>query len=356
MKTTSKPFAIKMVFSVSFLFVILFLSQTALAGNIIAGFVFDKQRNPLPDIDVELLDEYYRLVPNGRQKTDGAGRYQFQNLNDGNYTVRVFAFRYDLEDQSQYVEVKSVSALTSGAAQQSGGGSTSGSSYNPVDFYLLPKKGGLRDSELGVVFAQEIPKEAETAYKQAVEDFSKKRDQAGFDNLKKALGTFPTYYQALHRFGTELFMRKQYLEAAQAFMEAVKVNPKSATSFYYLGFAFFNLGEKYHKASNTSLNQALLLAPASPQVLYLIGRVERSLDKFVEAEKHLLQAKKLAATKVPEIHWELALLYGNNLKKYKEAADELELYIKAAKLENADEAKTKKLIADFREKAKTASN
>ena len=352
MKTTSKPFALKMVFSVSFLFVILFLSQTAFGANIIAGFVFDKQRVPVPDIDVELLDEYYRVVPSGRTRTDGVGRYQFQGMNEGNYTVRVLAFRYDLEDQSQYIEVKSVSALTAGSAQQ-GGGSTAGSSYNTVDFYLLPKKGGLRDSELGVVFAQEVPKAAETAYKLAVEDFSKKRDESGFNNLKLALQNFPTYYKALHRFGQELFMRKQYLESAQAFMEAVKINPKSATSFYYLGFSFFNLGEKYNKAANTSLNQALTLAPASPQVLYLIGKVERAMDKLVESEKHLLQAKKLAATKVPEIHWELALLYGNDLKKYKEAADELELYLKAANLEKADEATTKKLIADFREKAKT---
>jgi len=287
MTTTNKPFAIKMVFSGSFLFLILFLSQSAFGANIIAGAVFDKQRIPVPDIDVELLDEYYRIVPNGRTKTDGAGRYQFQGMNDGNYTVRVLAFRYDLEDQSQYIEVKSVSAMTSGGAAQTGA-STSGSSYNTVDFYLLPKKGGLRDSELGVVFAQDVPKEAETAYKLAVQDFSKKRHEEGFDNLKKALGVFPTYYQALHRFGLELFMRKQYLESAQVFMEAVKVNPKSATSFYYLGFAFHNLGEKYNKAAVTSLNQALVLAPASPQVLYLIGKVERATGKLVESEKHLL--------------------------------------------------------------------
>lgn len=348
MKTTSKPFALKMVFSVSFLFLSLFLASNILASNI-QGIVYDKQRNTLPDIDVELLNDYYQSIK--RTRTDGSGRYQFDGLNDGRFTVKVLAFRYDLEDQEIPLEI-----FTQGIQSSPNGSQvTQGNGTFVQDFYLLPKKGGLRDSELGVVFVQEVPKAAETAFKLAVEDFSKKRDEAGFNNLKLALQNFPTYYNALHRFGLELFLRKQYLESAQAFMESVKVNPKSATSFYYLGFSFFNLGEKYYKAANTSLNQALILAPASPQVLLLLGKVERATDKFVESEKHLLQAKKVSNAKIPEIHWELALLYGNNLKKYKEAADELEIYLKAANLEKADEATTKKLIADFREKAKTQS-
>lgn len=351
MKPASAPFVFKMVFGISFLFIFLVLSQSTFAANTISGFVFDKQRNPLPDIDLELLDEYYRLLPNGRTKTDGVGRYQFTGLNDGNYTVRVFAFRYDFEDQSQYVEIKSISAVPI----ISGGGPGTGSSYVPLDFYLMPKKGSLRDMELSVVFAQDIPKPAEAAYKAAMEDFSKKRDEEAFNNLKKSIEIFPKYYSALYRFGLELFKRKQYLESAHAFMEAVKINPKSAASYYYLGFALFNLGDKYHKSANTSLNEALVLAPASQQVLWMLGKVERSLGKFPEAEKHLLQAKKLAANKVPDIHWELALLYGNDLKKYKEAADELELYMKAGKLNDKDEATTKRLIADFREKAKAGN-
>ena len=348
MKTTSKPFALKMVFSVSFLFLSLFLASNILASNI-QGIVYDKQRNALADIDIELLNDYYQAIK--RTRSDGSGRYQFDGLNDGRYTVKALAFRYDLEDQEIPVEINTQGITVSGTSSTL----SQGNGTFIQDFYLLPKKGGLRDSELGVVFAQEIPKAAETAYKTAIEDFSKKRDEAGFNNLKLALQNFPTYYNALHRFGLELFLRKQYLEAAQAFMEAVKVNPKSATSFYYLGFSFFNLGEKYHKAATTSLNQALILAPASPQVLYLLGKVERASGKFVEAEKHLLQAKKVSATKVPEIHKELAQLYANDLKKFSEAADELELYLKASKLSDEDEKKTKTLIAELRAKAKTQS-
>jgi hypothetical protein len=332
---------IRHVFGPLFLFLFLFLAHNALGASTIAGTIYDKQRNPLPDIEVELLDDLYRVRPGGRTRTDGAGKYQFDGLVNGRYTVRVFAFRYDLEDQEIPVEI-----ATQGA-------NAAGSAYILQDFYLLPKRGGLRDTELTSGFQQDVPKEAKTAYEKAVEGFTKKRDEEAFTNLKKAIELYPTYYTALQRFGMELYTRKQYLEAAQVFMEAIKVNEKSATSFYYLGAALSNLGKDYQKAAMNALNKAYALAPASPQVLFMMGKLERGAGKFAEAEAHLLAAKKQSKSPVPDIHKELAQLYANDLKKFKEAADELELYMKAAKLDGDEGKKTKKTIADLREKAKT---
>ena len=343
MKPARKPFAVKMAFSFSFLFLILIFSQSSYASTI-TGFVFDKQRNPVMDVDVELLDDLYRMMPNGRQKTDAMGRYQFNNLPNGFYTIRVLPFRHDLEDQQQTTEIQTMTVRGQG----------SGNAYITMDFYLLPKKGGLRDAELSVVFAQNVPKEAEAAFKQAGEDFSKKRDEQAFNNLIKALQIMPTYYQALYRYGVELFNRRQFKESASVFMEAVKVNEKSASSFYYLGASLNGLGKDYNKAAVKSLNVAYTLAPASIQVLYKLGKVERELGDFANAEKHLLQAKKLAPQKDADLHMELAMLYANDLKKFREAADELELYLKSSKAKDGEEEKKiKKLIADLREKAKT---
>ena len=88
-------------------------------------------------------------------------------------------------------------------------------------------------------------------------------------------------------------------------------------------------------------------------MLFVLGRVERIEAKYGDAEKHLLQAKKLAKQPIPEIHKELALLYADNLKKYGFAADELEAYLKASKLEGTAAADTRKVIAGLREKAKS---
>lgn len=342
MKPSNTPFVIRMVIGVSFLFVS-FLAQGVFATSTLTGRVYDRQRNPLPDIEVELLDDLYRTVtPGGRTRTDGSGRYQFSGLKNGNFTIKVYAFRYDFEDQAVSYEINT---------QNIRGGE--GSGYFTQDFYLSAKKGGIRDTETGVVFAQDIPAEAKAAYERALEDLVKQRQDEGLASLRKALVLFPDYFLALHRYGIELFNLKQYSESYQVFMKAVAVNPRSATSFYYLGYAFYYLGKDYHKAARTALNEAHTLAPASIQVLWLLGKVERSLGNFADAEKHLLTAKKLSPSRIPEIHKELAQLYANDLKKFEEAAIELEHYLKASKLSDVDEKKTRQIIADLRAKAKT---
>jgi tetratricopeptide (TPR) repeat protein len=331
---------IRVVPAIVFFLLIFCAARGAEAANVISGIIYDKQGNTLNAVDVELQDEYYRLLQ--RARTDSIGRYQFSGLNNGNYTVKALPFQYDMQDQSQYIEIQAISARQGDP----------GSMYVTQDFYLQPKKGGLKDAELSVIFAQEVPKEAKNAYEKALNSFSRKRDEEAFGELKSAIKIFPTYYNALYRFGLELFLRKQYEESFQVFMKVIEVNPRSATSFFYMGSAFYNLGKEYNKAALTSLKQALILAPASPQVLWMLGRAERRAGRFTEAEKHLLQAKKASSAKTPEILKELSELYANDLKKYKEAADELELYLKASKLKNEEEEKTKNVISNLREKAR----
>lgn len=322
------------VFCVGFSF-----SVNAFGASTISGFIYDKQRNPLPEIDVELLNDYYQSVR--RTRTDGTGRYQFDGLSDGRYTVRVYAFRYDLMDQEQAQEI---------VTQNVRGGE--GTGYFPLDFYLLPRKGGLADSEVAVVFFQEVPEAARKTYEKALKHFEAKRTNEGITTLYESIQLFPTYYMALHRLGRELYFRKLYAEAWPFLMEAAKVNDKSAYSLYYLGNCFYFLGKEYNKPAITALNQAYVLAPSSPQVLYALGRAERAGGKYEEAEKHLLQAKKVSKEGVPDIHRELAQLYADDLKKYNEAANELELYLKASKKSESESVKTRKVIASLREKAK----
>ena len=304
--------------------------------------MYDPQRTPLHDVDVELLDDLYRQVD--RTRTDGTGRYHFLNLVDGNYTIRVLPFRYDYVDQSQYVEIKTISIRGSGT----------GNAYETRDFHLQPKKGSLADTEIGVVFAQEVPKEAEKVFQQAVKDSAKNKPVEAIAGLRSAINIFPKYYIALQQLGRILIKKGEYSEAAPLLIRAIEVNPKSPTTLYYLGFALHKLN--YNKAAITALNQAHTLAPASIEVLLTLGTAERSEGKFEDAEKHLLKAKKLTKSSIPDIHWELAQLYGLNLKKYKEASDELEQYLKAGKFEPDHIKKIKKLISDFQEKAKTQSN
>jgi tetratricopeptide (TPR) repeat protein len=337
--TLEKFKANKILLKFIFILGIVVCSQNVF-GSSITGIVYDNQRNPVSDIDIELLDDFYRAI--NRTRTDTSGRYEFGGLKDGRYSVRVLAFRFDFIDETAAVEI---STITSGVAGQIG------NAIIPQDFYLQPKKGSLLEAELGVVFAQAIPKEAERIYANALKSLSQKKTDEGILQLRESIKLFPTYYLALHRLGRELFFKGDYGESAQMSLRATEVNPKSGTSFYYLGNALSKLN--YNKAAIVALNQALIIAPSSVQVLYVLGKAENAEGKYANAEKYFLEAKKLSKTPVPDIHWELAQLYGNGFKKYKEAADELELYLKAGKFDDNHMKTIRKIINNLREKAKT---
>ncbi len=329
-----------------FLPVVLILGPQTIAASNITGIVYDNRKNPLADVDIELLDDLSRVQ--SRTKTDGSGRYEFRGLSDGRFILRVLPFRFDYEQQEQSVELASVSAASTGARSQ---GAASASSATTIqDFYLLPKKGSVGEVEASLLFAQEIPKEARSSYDKAIDDFANKRTAAGITNLKQAIERFPDYFLALQRLGREYVLSGNFAEAVPLLAKAADVNQKSPLTFYSLGYALQKLG--YHKAAVVALKQAAFLSPSSASIFFSLGTSERLEGQFTEAESHLLKARKLSQGKIPDIHWQLALLYGENLKRYAEAADELEQFLKE-KPAARDALKIKQLIQKFREMAKT---
>jgi tetratricopeptide (TPR) repeat protein len=328
----------------AFRLVILFVlvcsaASIAYSSSTVSGAVFDNNRNPVDSVDVELLNENYSLLL--KTRTNGVGRYEFNNLPDGRYYIRVLPFRYNLEDQTQEVVITTLSLVGNGV------------SFQTLDFILRRRKGdNLTNTTTAVVFAQEVPQEAELLYKEGVEAFDDGNKAKGTERLVAAINLFPTYFAAQQRLGTELLTVGQYLEAAKLFIRAAEINPKSTATFYNLGIAFNNAGAEYNKAALVALKKAGELAPASYQVELQIGRIQRQEGEFGKAEEHLLNAKKLTDKDVPEIHIELAQLYANDLKQFGKAANELELYLKASK--KKDE-KIKKQIEDLRKKAKRSS-
>jgi len=318
--------------------IVFFLYCTTVSASQIGGFVYDDQRNPVVDVDVELLNENYAL--RGKVRTNGVGRYQFTNLADGRYYIRVLPFRYNLEDSTQEVILDSFSVIDSGNTSKE------------LDFYLTRKKGGLGDTLTGVVFAEDVPKAAEDKYKEALKDLKDNKPSEGMKKLLETVQKYPNYYAAAQRLGMEFLKTKQNENAAQMFILAARINPKSSSAFYWMGFSLSQLGDDYNKAALKALEKARDLAPNSYEVALLEGKLQRKEGDYLGAEKSLLAAKKLADSRIPEIHKELSQLYANDLKQYGKAADELELYLKAS---NQKDDNVKKLIDDLRAKAKSST-
>ena len=152
---------------------------------------------------------------------------------------------------------------------------------------------------------------------------------------------------ALTKLGLLYIGEQKFEKAIDVLTQAIKVNERSFTGWYGLGYSAYSLNKP--EAAIIAAQHALELEKNSVNALFILGLSQRQLKKYEAAEKSLIQAKKLDKGKTSEINWNLALLYAHNLKRYTDAANELETYLK-----NDPEAPNKeavrKLIKQFREK------
>jgi tetratricopeptide (TPR) repeat protein len=306
----------------------------------ISGMVFDERRSPVRQIPVELLNDLNSVIQ--RTKTDGSGRYVFRGISSGRYIIRVLPLGTNLEEQSQEVEIAGIGANGQPIADNL-----------QVDIRLRVRRSPLDSAQAtGVIFVQDVPAEAQRSYDAALLDLESNRVDVGKAELEAAIKIFPKYYLALVRLAYFYIDQKKLDDAVDVLARAVDVNERSFAGWYGLGFSAY-LMDKLEPAV-VALQNALAIDKNSINAHFILGLTQRRLKKYDEAERSLLQAKKLDNGKTGDVYWNLALLYANNLKRYKDAADELETYLKIEP-DAPNKASVQKLIKRLREKAQTSN-
>ncbi len=300
----------------------------------IGGMVFDEGRRPVGQVPVELLNDFNSVIQ--RTRTDGSGRFVFRGVSWGRFVIKVLPLGTNLEEQYHEVEISGVGADGKAIADNI-----------LVDIRLKVRRrtGDLIETK-GVLFAQEVPDEARKLYEGGVSDLNASKVEPGVAKLEKALEIFPAYYLALVKLGVVYIEQQKFEPARDILTKAVAVNERSFMGWYGLGFADFSMNKM--DASILAAQKALELDKTSVNALFLLGLAQRRVKNYDGAEKSLVQAKVLDKGKTPDINWNLALLYAHNLKRFKEAADELENYLKIdPNVPNKD--LIRKLIKQFRE-------
>ena len=294
--------------------------------NSISGHVSDDRRNPIADLQVELLNDAESVIV--RTKTDNAGFFVFNRLSDGIFQVRVRASGTGYFDQTQRVQLERTRAV------------------EQIDFVLASRK-PVTTTPGEVIFVQEIPAEARKQYEHGSALLQKPdQEKEGIAALEKAVALFPGYFDALQLLGTEYVKRQQYERAIPLLTKAGELNRQSSQTLFALGVAQYNV--KLVPEAIESLRRAVNLNQQSATTNFWLGMLLRQTDKLDEAEIYLKKADQLAAAKSPDVHWQLALLY-NQLKRYSAAADELEIFLRIQP-DSKDTELIKKLITRFRAK------
>lgn len=307
-----------------------FVQQSFL--NSISGHVSDG-RTAIPNLQVELLNDIDSVIQ--RTKTDSSGLFAFRRLSTGIFQVRVQTYGTSYIGQTKRVQLERTRA------------------FEQVDFVLGSRQSASITATPGAVFVQEVPEQARKEFERGSELLEKTDQQGeGVETLKKAIEIFPLYFAALELLGTEYVKQQEYELAIPVLTKAVEVNRRAYQSLYALSVAQQNL--KQLPRAIESMRRATVLNQGSVNANLWLGMLLRQADKLGEAETYLKQADKLAESKSPDAHWQLALLF-NELRRYKEAADELELFLKIQP-DSKDAELIKKLIQRFRQQSAASVN
>lgn len=298
--------------------------------NSISGNVFNEERRPVSQSWVELASEFGNVVQ--RTQTNQSGHFTFIRIPYGKYIVRAKAYGTGLEEQEKGVDLYNMSG---DARRQM-------PMYEQVDFYLVRRRSAASFPEMtGVVFAQEVPKEARDIYDSVGRDDA---SDAAVSKLESAVRIFPRYHDALVRLGLLYLHNQKYVEAEPVFTTVVEVNPQGFSGWYGLGQAQFSLN---NPATLTSMQKAISINRNWMNAWFILGLAHRKSKNYDEALKSLLQAKKLDEGKTSDINWNLALLYYHNLKKPIQAAEELEEFLRLNK-DAKNKEQVRSLIKKFR--------
>jgi len=314
------------------------VGQTVAGQSTISGFVFDDARRPMTQVVVELRSEFNSVLQ--RTRTQASGRYLFSGLGQGRFTVYARPFGTNYRDQSEDVEIAGIGVRGRPLSENV-----------QKDIYLHPLKteGRVKNA---VIFAQEIPPDAERLFKNGSEDIDRQKVDTGIKSLEGAIAVFPNYFQALQKLGFVKLAQADFAGAEPLFERALNVNSDSYESLYGLSVAEVSL-KKTSKAL-PNLEKAIVKRPDSFEANFLMGVAWRQEKKYPEAEKAFKQAEKFSdASTAPDVYWNLALLYAHNMNRYADAAKQLEQYLKTAP-EAPNKEAIMKLIKDFKDKARTS--
>ncbi len=157
--------------------------------------------------------------------------------------------------------------------------------------------------------------------------------------LDKAVTAYPNFALALNDLGVQYMKLLQWDKAADTFEALLKQKPSDATAHLDLGIALYNLSatlladkkmdaasEKL-SAAESHLREAVKLNSASASAHYYLGMTLIKLRRYDEAQVELESAIKHGGDSIALAHRYLGGLY-QSAHKNKEAADELEKYLK----------------------------
>jgi tetratricopeptide (TPR) repeat protein len=184
-----------------------------------------------------------------------------------------------------------------------------------------------------------VPQNALDFYQKGSAAAQKGNAKSAVDLLSKAVAAYPNFSMALNELGVQYMKLNQMDKAAETFTAQLKLKPDDAPAHLDLGIALYNLstalftdkkmedGARRADEAAAQFREAIKLNSPGPSAHYYLGMTEIKLRNYDEAQKELELAIANGGENLAQAHRFLGGLY-QRAQKNKEAADELEKYLK----------------------------
>jgi len=191
-----------------------------------------------------------------------------------------------------------------------------------------------------------VPEKALNLYQKGMAAARKGDAKAAAESLSAAVAAYPNFAIALNDLGSQYMSLKQWDKAAETYAALLKLKPDDVHAHLNMGIVAFN--EKKMDEAETHLRKALELKSAGPTAHYYLGLTLVSTKRYDEAQKEFELTVSNGGENIALAHKYLGGLY-MSVKKNKEAADELEKYLKLDP-KAPDAERIKGTIKDLRSK------
>lgn len=223
--------------------------------------------------------------------TDNKGRFIFQGVTDGTYTVEVQA------DTRLYYPVTQDVRVINAAA--------------PPLVITLRLKEGAAGPKPSVVSAAEVdekvPEAARKEFEKGVELSEKGKFKDAAERFKKAIDLYPSYLTALNNLGAQYLKLGKWAEAEEQFQKAVDLDSKSFSP--RLNLAIVLIEQKKYVPAIENLNHALSIDSSSPTVHLYAGIASIGIENIDQAERELKTAISIGGPQQSLAHFFLGLTY-----------------------------------------------
>ena len=253
-----------------------------------------------------------------RQRTSNGGRYQFNNVFNGDYYLSIELDNLEIARIPIMIAANSVEHIR-----------------QDLEFRAKATRGA---AVTGVVEADAYTRSSQTRslYQRAGQEIESKNFTQAIATLRSVVEVDPKDYPAWTNLGMVYFIQKDLEAAEKSYVNAISAKPDHVPALINLGRV--RLARKNNEGAIEPLEAALKADPNSAQANYFLGEAYLSLKKGSKAVGYLNEALRLDPVNMADAHLRLGSLY--NLAGYKDrAAAEYEQFL----LKKPDYPEKKKL-------------